>query len=275
MKFTDIENNQPLAVCLHASASSSRQWSKLVADFGGHMRVVTPGLIGYREDQRFRAGQRMRMHDEVENILAQIEAETGKNNGPLHLIGHSYGGAVALQISLMYPERVASLTLYEPAQFLLLLGDGLKSPEAQEILTVHRYVQGRAKSYLQRWAAAKYFIEYWSGRGTWMKISFRQRRRFVSLLPKVAAEFNAIFSAMISAEDCASLQMPIRIICGTRTRASASKVCDELSAAAPAVERVFVEGAAHMAPATQPKIVNPLIIEHVFACASAQMPVAA
>lgn len=268
MRALDIQNNQPLAVCLHASASSSQQWSKLVADFDGRMRVITPDLIGYGSKDRFQKGRSLRMQDEVDNILAQIEAAAGKANGPLHLVGHSYGGAVALQIALTYPEHVASLTVYEPAQFLLLMQGGLEAPEAQEILAVHRFVQGRLKSCLQRWSATRHFIEYWSGRGVWKRIPHRNKRRFVRLLPKIAAEFNAIFSAPVSTADCAKLHMPIRVICGTRTRASASKVAEVLAESAPNAEQVFVEGAAHMAPATQPKDINPLIIEHVLATAA-------
>ena len=258
-----IRNRQPLAVCIHASMSSRSQWSRLVAEISGRMRVIAPDLIGYGASPRVRRG--MRMQDEVDNILRQIETETGKDNGPLHLIGHSYGGAVALQIALMYPERVASLTVYEPAQFLLLFEDGLGTPEAHEILSVHRFVRARVRSFFKRRAAAKHFIEYWSGRGIWKKLPLKTRRRFVRLLPKVAAEFNAIFSAGVCAADCAALKMPVRVIFGSDTRASARRVSEVLVAAAPHAERIVVDGAAHMAAATRPTQINPLIVEHVFA----------
>jgi lipase len=37
--------------------------------------------------------------------------------GPVHLIGHSFGATVALRLAIEAPERVASLTLIEPVLF--------------------------------------------------------------------------------------------------------------------------------------------------------------
>ncbi len=41
-------------------------------------------------------------------------------SGPVHLVGHLYGGLVALEHSRQWPERVKSLYLYEPVLFSAL-----------------------------------------------------------------------------------------------------------------------------------------------------------
>jgi pimeloyl-ACP methyl ester carboxylesterase len=142
---TVIENNQPLVVCLHGSASSSRQWAGLKEILQDHVRVISPDLVGYSDSSPFKKGQLFSMDDEVANIMRQIEKLTGKRNGPLHLVAHSYGGAVALQIALKYPERVASLSLYEPAQFRMLLADGPDSDEGEEIMAIRQRVGKRLR----------------------------------------------------------------------------------------------------------------------------------
>jgi pimeloyl-ACP methyl ester carboxylesterase len=52
---------------------------------------------------------------------------------PAHVVGHSYGGLVALLAAAQRPERVNSLTLIEPAVFSLVRGD----PLVEESIKVH------------------------------------------------------------------------------------------------------------------------------------------
>ena len=275
MTTKSIENNQPLAVCLHTSASSGRQWQELAATLDGRIRTITPDLVGYGKGDRYRRGGRFHLDQEVQNVLRQIKAETGKDNGPLHLVGHSYGAAVALQIALTYPERVASLTLYEPAQFLLLFADGLNSSEGREILALRKFMHENMKSPIGRWSVAKKYIDYWSGEGSWNQMSFLRRRALAGLMPKVAAEFEAILSANVSAADFADLNMPVRLILGSETHATARKVTEVLNDVLPNVELVTVDGAEHMAPATQAANINPLFAGHVIATMECQYSIAA
>jgi pimeloyl-ACP methyl ester carboxylesterase len=57
-----------------------------------------------------------------------------------HVVGHSYGGTIALQLALDAPERVASLALLEPAGIPTPSGEAF----AQEVLTPsgERYASG-------------------------------------------------------------------------------------------------------------------------------------
>ena len=275
MTTKSIENNQPLAVCLHTSASSGRQWQDLASTMEAHIRTITPDLVGYGKGDRYRRGSSFHLDQEVQNVLRQIKAETGKDNGPLHLVGHSYGAVVALQIALTYPERVASLTLYEPAQFLLLFADGLNSPEGREILALRKLMHENMKSPIGRWSVAKKYIDYWSGDGSWNKMSFLRQRALASLMPKVAAEFEAILSANVSAADFADLDIPVRLILGSETLATARKVTEVLNDVLPNVELVTVDGAEHMAPATQADNINPLFAGHVVAAMERQYGIAA
>ena len=270
-----IENNQPLAVCLHASASSSQQWNKLRHELEGSIRTVAPDMVGYGKGLRYRKGSRFHFDQELDNILLQVQRETGKQNGPLHVIGHSYGGATALQLAMRHPNRVASLTLYEPVQFLLLFANGLESAAAREIVDVRNYAVSCGSTPWGLMKAARRFIEYWSGEGIWDHLDWKRRLYFARKMPKVLAEFDAILSAGVTAEDFAKLNIPVRLICGTNTRRSARRVAEILAATLPNVEYIEVEGAAHMAPVTQAKLINPLIVENVLGAMEERVDVAA
>jgi len=263
MTTKSIENRQPLAVFLHGSAGSSRQWLNLAADLEGHIRTISPDLVGYGRGDHYRKGSRIQLNQEVQHVLRQIKAETGKDNGPLHLVGHCYGAAVALQIALTYPERVASLTLYEPAQFLLLFADGLKSPEGREILEVRKFLRNNVKSPFGRWSAAQKLVNYWSGEGAWNEMPFRRQFGMARMMPKVAAEFEAILSSGVSAADFAGMNLPVRLILGSETRSTARKVTEVLNDVLPQVELITVDGAEHMVPATQAYRIDPLLAGHV------------
>ena len=98
-------------VCLHASTSSSRQWRELMAHMGTSHRILAPDLAGHGRNGWHGNG------DAVEEDVRLLEALVGAS--PAHLVGHSYGGAVALRYALRYPQRVLSLSLYEPAAWHL------------------------------------------------------------------------------------------------------------------------------------------------------------
>jgi pimeloyl-ACP methyl ester carboxylesterase len=244
--------------CLHSSGSSGRQWAMLREYVGEHFDVLTPNLIGYGKDQ-FGQGTALTLRDEVDAVVAQIDAAGGK----VHLVGHSFGGAVATCIALWYPERVASLTIYEPVLFSMLYADDSTSTEVQEFERVADSVISQLDSVYGRYQGARDFINYWSGGDVWTSMAGQQHARFASQMPKVAAEFRALSGAGISAADLAGLRVPVRLFCGSSTRASARRIVELYAGAATQVELRRLDGPGHMGPITHPFLVNPLIVDHI------------
>ena len=71
--------------------------------------------------------------DEAARTIEIIDRSDGK----VHLVGHSYGGGVALRAAVERPSRIASLTLYEPSAFHLLKTMGARGAAAlAEILAI-------------------------------------------------------------------------------------------------------------------------------------------
>jgi pimeloyl-ACP methyl ester carboxylesterase len=103
---------------LHSSASSSAQWRALTEILQVRWGVLAPDLYGYgKTDQRLCVGS-PGLADEV----ALADAVLAQSAERIHLVGHSYGGAVALCFAAHRPERLLSLTLIEPVAFHLLCG---------------------------------------------------------------------------------------------------------------------------------------------------------
>ncbi|MDX1507696.1 MAG: alpha/beta fold hydrolase [Woeseiaceae bacterium] len=245
-------------LCLHASASAGRQWRPLSESLGTDYRLLTPDLLGYGDGGFARSG-RFSLDDEVEHVLAQLDDGIER----LHVVGHSYGGAVALRFAQRFPRRVASLTVYEPAQPLLLFEDGLHTSEAREARSLREIFVNHATSTFGRWRAAREYVNYWSGRDAWQRLTFARRRRITGLVPKIAAELDALFSASAALGDVSALTMPVTILFGSRTRRTAKRVCELLQERIRGSRLQSIDGLEHMGPLTHAHVVNPLIAEHL------------
>jgi len=254
---SDIDH-RPIVVCVHGSASNGGQWKSFRQALRGRCRVFTPDLIGYGS-RRYRPNGRFRLQNEVDAIIEQI----GDITEPFHLIGHSYGGAVATYFAKKYPQRIKSLILYEPANFAMLIDEGSHTEASQEIRRVRSTFSNGAGTALSRWRAARHFITYWSGARAWRKFKFSQRSWIAGVTPKVAAEFDALLAAEDTMTDMSDLDMPVKIICGTRTRLAAKRVCQLMAEQVRDCRLLQLVNLRHMAPLTDPDAVNPLLVDYV------------
>jgi len=258
--FTNEVTDRATVVCLHSSMSHGGQWRALVNRLQSDFDVITPNLLGYSgADDCFK---QLRLEDEVAAVMRQLE----DNDAPLHLVGHSFGGAVALRLASMHPERIASLTVYEPVWFSLLFDSDMGGEEIQEIDRIQKLLGGESR--FQQTRGAQDFIDYWAGGDGWTHLPAEAQERLVSLSSKVAAEFGALLAAGPATQELANLDVPVQLLCGTNTRDSARRISELLAEILPGVEFHRMQGLAHMAPVTHADDVNPWIVEHILANAT-------
>jgi len=228
-------------LCLHSSASTGRQWQPIAAALSAHHDVVAPDLLGYGDARRWLTGAPVSLDDEAQALAPLLQ------RGPVHLLGHSYGGAVALQIALRWPERVRSLTLYEPVRFALLFRRPATQAAAEAILGVGRRVGMEVLSGSLANAAGR-FVDYWSGDGAWQRIPAHQRAKLAERMRKVQAEFEALFADRVPAAAYQALTMPVHLIGGSRSPLPARQVLDVLATLLPHATRTTLMGLGHMGP---------------------------
>jgi len=263
MLETHRADSAPVVLCLHASASSSRQWTALGQLLEPHARVLAPDLVGYGRGMPFVATQAFGFEKEIDNLLQQLGSDWREQDSRLHVVGHSYGAATALEFALRFPDRVASLCLFEPVLFNLLAEDERWSAAVGEIRTVGNQIRAKVGRRFGRSKAARRFIEYWSGKGVWQLLPAERRKRFSRLMPNVAAEFDAIVGSKATLAELGRLDVPVRLIFGAGTRAPARAVAHVLSHCLQRIEAIEVPGVGHMAPVTNPELINPLIAGHL------------
>src|SRR5580658_4520914 len=105
-----------LVIALHCSGSGAAQWRRLGETLGERCELIAPEHYGCESTGHWTGGPAFTLADEAERTIALIDATDRK----VHLVGHSYGGGVALHVALARTDRIASLTLYEPSAFYLL-----------------------------------------------------------------------------------------------------------------------------------------------------------
>ncbi|MEP7022771.1 MAG: alpha/beta hydrolase [Actinomycetota bacterium] len=245
-------------VCLHASASSSRQWRPLQRQLAASHQMLVPDLYGSGDSPQWTGDRALTLADEVA-LLEPVLQAAGR---PFCLVGHSYGGAVALRAALSDPGRIQSLVLIEPVMFSLLVADDPDQPAAREIIAVRDGADAAvARGALDR--AAERFIDYWMGLGTLAAMPPARRAAAAEAMRDVRHEWSALFAETTPLAAYAALDMPTLFLAGSQSPASARRVTALLAATLPRATVTELDGAGHMSPVTHPGLVNAAVQAHL------------
>ena len=251
----DRDRDRPPVVLLHSSGASGRQWQALAAKLQPQHAVHALDLHGHGARPAWPGPAPMRLADEaapVERLLEQL--------GGAHLIGHSYGAAVACELASRRPSLVRSLVLYEPVLFGLLIGDPASRSEVQSLIlraaAMHQHLaEGRPE------AAAQQFIDLWSGPGTWAALPAEVRRAAAARMPAVMQQFGALFGEPLAQADLARLRLPTLLCEGGRTVPVTRRIAQLLRAVLSDAQHETFASMGHMGPVTHAASFNHRVVE--------------
>ena len=250
-------------IALHCSGADGSQWRKLVTASRTSFACHTPSFIGSAGVGAWRGERAFTLRDEATAIIDLIDSLCG----PVHLVGHSYGGGVALKAACARPDRVASLCLYEPSAFHLLRRLGARADaeldeiEAISAVVVDGVVTG---AYAH---AARVFVDYWNGEGTWEALRPGLRDGLLQWLAKAPLEFRALLEDDTPVTAYRRLRCPVLVIRGEHARPPSRLLAEEIARLVPDGRLHVLEGAGHMGPLTHTSEVNGLILAQIWASA--------
>jgi len=244
-------------VLLHGSMASKEQWHGFTQELIPRWKVITMDLIGYGKTTRSFNPDDYSLRDESEMLRSVLETTAGADES-YHLVGHSYGGVVALHHAYHYPSHVKSLTIIEPMAFHLL-------EKNHELIQASRLMVEEIERLIGNGngiAGAEMFINLWMPAGTFARIGEREKMLLGEGVRKMVVDFRAAVSEPLGTDDYATLPMPVCLIAGKASPPYSLGISEVVARTIPGIEFHWVDGG-HFSPVSHAEQVNPLIVDFI------------
>jgi pimeloyl-ACP methyl ester carboxylesterase len=244
----------PVVMLVHSSVSGARQWRRLIDDLKADFHVRAVNLFGYGKTPPWPTGTTQSLDDQARLVEAALPADAEK----VYLVGHSFGGSVAMKTAARLPGRVTKLVLLETNPFYLLAQSGRVDAFA-EAMEMRNCVKRFGA--LGEWAtAAEKFADYWGGAGSWRDMSSERRTAFAEALKPNFFEWDGVMNETTPVEQWAALlPRATLLVCDPGTVLPIREIAAILRRSCPGWAYIEVPGPGHMAPLTRPDLINPLV----------------
>jgi pimeloyl-ACP methyl ester carboxylesterase len=189
-----------------------------------------------------------------------MESVIRRAGGQVHLVGHSYGGLVALGVALRNQVSLASLVVIEaPAVDILR-----ERKEHQHYQAFRRMTDAYFADYAGGNAEAiAAMIDFYGGAGTFASWPPRLRAYAVETTPVNMLDWTGGYGFPLSAASLATLKIPLLVVRGGASPQAVQRANALLYELTPNATLATIEGAAHFVIATHAAEIAGHIAAHV------------
>lgn len=246
----------PTVIFVHSSGMSGSQWRRHAIHFrAAGYHVLIPDLTGCGRSADWAEEEPFTLQADVEVVSALAEA-----HAPVILLGHSYGGAIAIKAARALREKVAALAVYDPvlwgphreihgdAFFERMKERGLLDPDARGS---------------EKWMST--FVEYWGGEGAWARMAPVAREQMMRSAAQTCDQALCLAEDEEGAASYASIAVPTLVLSGALTPKEMRESARLVAEAIPRGEQQVLEGG-HMVPLMESEMFS----NHVLAWLSSQ-----
>lgn len=244
----------PAVILVHGSVSDYREWSHQMEPLARRYRVIAYSRRYHWPNQPPGNDADATLARQVEDLVALIGA---LKIAPVHLVGHSYGGATALLLARQHPELVRSLILAEPP-----VGGVLgEMPKDDPIATEGRAVRAEMREAFAGGNAER-IVKTYAARvapGEFERATSETREM---LLANVAA-FELDFTSSRPSFTCADARQiatPVLVISGGRSAKGLQRIAESLARCLKAGRLEHIPAATHWMQGDQPRAFNDAVL---------------
>ena len=197
----------PTIVLVPGSCSTGAAWRPVMAALNGRFRCVTTSLLGYGGTAERRTASNPSIAHEAEVLEAVVRRAAGR----VHLVGHSFGGLVALAVALRKQVPLASLVIVEAPAVEVLRDAG----EHQH----YRAFRRMSESYFAAFEggnleAIAEMIDFYGGAGTFASWPQRVRAYAVATTRVNILDWASAYGFPLSAASLAAIEIPTLVLSG-------------------------------------------------------------
>lgn len=237
-------------VMTHGAWSDGLAWRAVTEQLADRFEVVAWDRRGHsRSGDGIGAGS---CRQDASDLAGLIEHLGGD---PVHLVGNSAGGNVALNLVAARDDLVRSAAVHEPGPFGLLLETG--DPEFVELVEHERTMTAHVEKLIaagEHLEAARYFVEEIAvGPGAWEQFPEELRTIITANATTVPDDLRDGWDATsVDVAAVAAADVPMLISSGSASPKMEAAAAVELSRRLPAARFEVIEGAGHIPHRTHP-----------------------
>jgi pimeloyl-ACP methyl ester carboxylesterase len=247
----------PTILFIPGSCSTGAAWRAVIAALEGDFRTITTSLPGYgRSAERRTAADRS-----IAPLAAAIETVVCHAGTPVHLVGHSFGGEVALVVALRRRVPLESLTILEAPAPNILQAFGRTSRYDDFRTMTEAYFDDFSGGNSE---AIARMIDFYGGPGTFASWPDALRAHVVQTTPTNILDWHSAYTFQYNPRLLAALDLPVLVAVGSDSHPAVKETNSLLSKTIPGARFATIRGASHFMITTHPRDVASLIVQHVF-----------
>jgi pimeloyl-ACP methyl ester carboxylesterase len=251
-----ISERGPTLVLVPGSCSTGAAWRPIISQWQDRYRCVTTSLLGYGRTAERRSSATADMAYEAE----MLETVVQRAGGPVHLIGHSFGGTTAIAVALRGRVPVLSLTVIEPPMPELLRHTGEHGHYAAFRDMTDAYFAAFRRG---DQAAIESMIDFYGGAGTFAGWPQKVRDYAVATIPVNLLDWICAYSFHVTRSCLARVHVPALVMRGADSHPAMKRATELLAESLPDSRLATVDGAAHFMISTHAAAVADRIERHV------------